>query len=137
MEVALFQEEMITDTIRFLNLLSKVLVSLSDESLLQMPEHFVDSVCDVLMGVAKLKSRLLRGMDVRHVFQLMVKLLSPNYTSVSSFTPSLHYPNRFVRPWQATTTKTLQLWLTYCSIWIYSNYFIDDPQLQSSFCSYL
>lgn len=82
MEVSLFQEEMITDTIRFLNLLSKVLVSVPDDMLCRMPEHFVDSVCDVLMGVAKLKARLLRGMDVRHVFQLMVKLLSPNYTSM-------------------------------------------------------
>jgi hypothetical protein len=84
-EVALFQEEMVTDTLRFCNLMAKVLSSqLSDDRLTQMPEHFVDNVCDILMSVAKLKPKLLRSMELRFVFQLVVKLLSPTYASVSS-----------------------------------------------------
>jgi len=82
-EVTLFQEEMTTDTVRFMNLMSKILLGLSDDVLKKMPEHFVDNVCDVLMSLAKLKPRSLRGMDVRFVFSLMVKLLSPKYKSVS------------------------------------------------------
>jgi Ubiquitin elongating factor core len=85
-EVTLFQEEMTTDTIRFINLMSKILVGLSDDVLKKMPEHFVDNICDVLMSLAKLKPRSLRGMDVGFAFSLMVKLLSPKYKSVSVFT---------------------------------------------------
>jgi hypothetical protein len=82
-EVALFQEEMTIDTIRFINLLAKLLVDLSDDVLKKMPEHFVDNICDIFMSIAKLKPRSLRGMDARHAFSLMVKLLSPKYKSVS------------------------------------------------------
>jgi hypothetical protein len=82
-EVSIFQEEMMTDTIRFINLMSRALVGLPDDVLRQMPEHFVDNICDILMSVAKLKAKLLRGMDARFVFSLMVKLLSPTYKSVS------------------------------------------------------
>ena len=83
-EVALFQEEMVTDSLRFCNLIAKFLHELSDEDLKRMPEHFVDNICDILMGVSKMKPKLLRGIELRHVFKLVVKLLSPTYASVST-----------------------------------------------------
>lgn len=82
-EVALFQEEFVHDTMRFCNLLCKVMLEMPDCTLSQMPEHFVDNVCDILMGIAKIKPKLLRGAELRNVFQLVVKLLSPTYASVS------------------------------------------------------
>lgn len=82
-EVALFQEEMVTDTFHFCNLMAKMLLLTPDDSLQRMPEHFVDNVCDILMSVAKMKPKLLRGMELRYVFQLVVKLLSPTYATVS------------------------------------------------------
>jgi ubiquitin conjugation factor E4 B len=85
MEVALFQEEMVVDTLRFCNVMAKWLCSLEDTQLRSMPEHFVDNTCDILMGVAKMKAKLLRGMELRHVFSLVVKLLSPTYASVSIY----------------------------------------------------
>jgi ubiquitin conjugation factor E4 B len=81
-EVALFQEEMIVDTLRFCNLMAKVLYNMDDDSLRRMPEHFVDNVCDIMMSVAKLKPQILRGMEFRSVFEMVVKLLSPIYASM-------------------------------------------------------
>ena len=66
-EVALFQEELVHDTIRFCDLMAKVLLEMPDATLSQMPEHFVDNICAVLMGVAKMKPKLLRGVEVRGV----------------------------------------------------------------------
>ena len=82
-EVALFQEELIADTMRFSNLMARFLLGVPDETLSQMPEHFVYNVCDVLMSVARMKPKLLRGLDARYVFKMVVKLLSPKYTGVS------------------------------------------------------
>jgi ubiquitin conjugation factor E4 B len=81
-EVALFQEEMVVDTLRFCNLMAKILYDMDDVSLRSMPEHFVDNVCDIMMSVAKLKPKLLRGMEFRYVFEMVVKLLSPKYASM-------------------------------------------------------
>ena len=84
MEVALFQEEMVKDILQFSNFTAKVLYDLSDEALSTMPQDFVSDLCDIIMGIAKLKARLLRNAEVRHIFKLMVKLLSAKYASVSS-----------------------------------------------------
>jgi ubiquitin conjugation factor E4 B len=81
-EVALFQEEMIVDTLRFCNLMAKVLDEMDDANLRNMPEHFVDNICDIVMSIAKLKSKLLRGMEFRYVFSMVVKLLSPKYAGM-------------------------------------------------------
>lgn len=79
-EVPLFQEEMIVDTLRFCDLMAKILYKLdNDEVLKSMPEHFVDNLCDILMGVAKMQGKVLRGLQFPNVFLLMVKLLSPKY----------------------------------------------------------
>ncbi len=79
-EVALFQEEMIVDTLRFCDLMAKVLCNIDDDEVLKsMPEHFVDNLCDTLLGVAKLQSKVLAGLQFPNVFSLMVKLLSPRY----------------------------------------------------------
>jgi ubiquitin conjugation factor E4 B len=81
-EVALFQEEMIVDTLRFCNLMAKVLYEMDDDSLRHMPEHFVDNICDMLTQIADLKPKVLRGMEFRHVFSMVVKLLGPKYANM-------------------------------------------------------
>lgn len=81
-EVWLFQEEVVTDSLRFCNLMSKMLFEMDDATLRLMPEHFVNDTCDIIMGVAKLKAKNLRGLDFRYVFKLVVKLLSPKYSEV-------------------------------------------------------
>jgi ubiquitin conjugation factor E4 B len=95
MEVALFQEEMVVDTLRFCNVMAKWLCQLDDDTttgtqLRSMPEHFVINTCDILMGVAKMKAKLLRGMELRNVFSLVVKLLSPTYATVSILSTSIY-----------------------------------------------
>jgi hypothetical protein len=81
-EVALFQEEMVVDTLRFCELMAKVLFEMDDENLCHMPEHFVDNICDIVMNIADLKPTLLRGMEFRYVFYMVVKLLSPKYAGM-------------------------------------------------------
>ena len=79
-EVPLFQEEMLVDTLRFCDLMAKMLYELdNDEILKSMPEYFVDNLCDILMGIAKMQGKALRGLQFPNVFLLMVKLLSPKY----------------------------------------------------------
>jgi Ubiquitin elongating factor core len=85
-EVAIFQEDLISDTMRFCNLMARVLHQMSDETLSQTPEHFVDNICDTLMSVAKMKPKLLRGLEIRYVFKLVVKLLSAKYATVRTCT---------------------------------------------------
>jgi len=71
---------MVVDTLRFCDLMAKILYEMkNDEILRNMPEHFVDNFCDILMGVAKMQGKVLRGLQFRHVFLLVVKLLSPKY----------------------------------------------------------
>ncbi|KAL3916693.1 MAG: hypothetical protein SGILL_005062 [Bacillariaceae sp.] len=81
-EVALFQEEMVVDTLRFCNLMAKVLCDMNDESLRHMPEFLVDNVCDILTSIADLKPKVLRGMEFRYVFSVVVKLLGPKYAEM-------------------------------------------------------
>eukprot|EP00934_Nitzschia_sp_Nitz4_P005540 Nitzschia sp. Nitz4//scaffold118_size93875//62307//65704//NITZ4_004793-RA/size93875-augustus-gene-0.86-mRNA-1//1//CDS//3329533739//5530//frame0 len=81
-EVALFEEDMLGDTMRLADLLAKVIVQLPDDLLPKMPEFMVVSICDLFLGVAKLKPKGLRGAQVRWVFALVVKLLSPEYTAI-------------------------------------------------------
>jgi ubiquitin conjugation factor E4 B len=47
-----------------------------------MPEHFADDICSTLMEVTKMKPKILRGLEFRHVFSMVVKLLSPTYASL-------------------------------------------------------
>lgn len=82
-EVALYQEDMITDTLRFCGLLAKFLFSINDDNVLKtMPEDFVSDMCDIIISIAKLKANLLRGIEFRYVFKLIVKLLSAKYASM-------------------------------------------------------
>ena len=81
-EVTLFQEEVVTDSLRFCNLMSRLLLEVDDDTLRLMPEHFVDDTCDIIMGIARLKPKMLRGLEFRYVFKLVVKLLSPKYAGV-------------------------------------------------------
>jgi Ubiquitin elongating factor core len=83
-EVTIFQEEVVTDSLRFCHVMAKILFEMDDETLRLMPEHFVSDTCDMIMGVAKLKPKALRGLEFRFVFKLVVKLLSPKYAGVRS-----------------------------------------------------
>jgi len=81
-EVTLFQEEVVTDCLRFGNLMSRILSEMEDDTIRLMPEHFVNDTCDIIMGIARLKPKSLRGLEFRYVFKLVVKLLSPQYAGV-------------------------------------------------------
>jgi ubiquitin conjugation factor E4 B len=81
-EITLYQEEMVTDTLRFCNLMAGTLMKMDDAQMCLMPEFFVDDICSILMHMAKMKPKLLKGADFRHVFQMVVKLLSPTYAHV-------------------------------------------------------
>mmetsp|Transcript_7103 Transcript_7103/g.8233 ORF Transcript_7103/g.8233 Transcript_7103/m.8233 type:complete len:1179 (-) Transcript_7103:398-3934(-) len=79
-EVSLFQEEMVVDTLQFCDLMAKILYEMENDDILRnMPEFFVVNVCDILMDVAKFQAKLLRGLQFRYVFKMVVKLLSPKY----------------------------------------------------------
>jgi hypothetical protein len=82
-EVALFEPTHVTESLRFCDFLAHFLLSMDDETLCTMPEDFINDCCSIIMSVAKLKSELLRGMNMRYIFQMAVKLLSPRYGSVS------------------------------------------------------
>jgi len=82
-EVALFQPSLVIDTIRFLNFLARVMEELDDDQLKTMPEDFVSDLCGTLMSIAKMKPKLLANIELRHVFKLVVKLLSSKYAGVS------------------------------------------------------
>lgn len=81
-EITLYAEEMVTDTLRFCNLMAGTLLKMDDEQLCLMPEFFVDDTCSILQHMAKMKPNLLKGADFRNVFQMVVKLLSPTYAHV-------------------------------------------------------
>lgn len=85
LEVSLYQEEMVTDTLRFCNLIASVIYEMGDAALKTMPEDFVSDVCHIIMSIAKLKSKLLAGIPFRNVFKMVVKLLSSHYAPVSPF----------------------------------------------------
>mmetsp|Transcript_14536 Transcript_14536/g.35287 ORF Transcript_14536/g.35287 Transcript_14536/m.35287 type:complete len:1159 (+) Transcript_14536:100-3576(+) len=81
-EVTLFQEDMVVDSLRFCNLMAEVLVKASDEELRQMPEFLVDTVCDIVTGIAGERQKMLAGLNFGNVFQMVVKLLSPAYATI-------------------------------------------------------
>lgn len=81
-EITLYPEEMVTDTLRFCNLMAGTLLKMDDEQLCLMPEFFIDDICSILQHMAKMKPELLKGADFRNVFQMVVKMLSPTYAHV-------------------------------------------------------
>jgi hypothetical protein len=81
-EVALYQEDMVERSLQFCNLMAKVMFDMPDDALKTMPEHFVNDICDILTMIAKRKPKLLRVVDFRYIFKVVVKLLSPTYASV-------------------------------------------------------
>mgnify|MGYP003874437687 CR=1 FL=1 len=119
-EVTLFQEELVTDTLRFCNLMAKILFEMDDDTLKLMPEHFVNDTCDVVMGVAKLKPKALRGLEFRYVFKLVVKLLSPKYAGVCNLCLILQL-------------LSLRIFSSRCRRNSLTNFtFVGRPQLQST-----
>jgi Ubiquitin elongating factor core len=84
MEVALYQEELVADSLQFVNCLAQFIVTCSDQHLAMVPEDFVSDACDVVTAISKFKSKLLTGVNLRNVFHMVVKLLSPQYATVSA-----------------------------------------------------
>jgi hypothetical protein len=84
-EVFLFQPSMVEETLRFCNLMANFLSTMDDDVLKTMPEDFVSDLCGILMSIAKMKAKLLGGVDLRHVFTLVVKLLSAKYATVRNY----------------------------------------------------
>lgn len=107
-EVALFQPDMVSDSVRFGNYLARFLLSLSDEDLRTMPEDFVNDLCAMIMSIVKLKPKLVAGLELRYVFKLMVKLLSASYAEVRGVLCGVHcdyeLSNTVGYRWYATTT---------------------------------
>jgi hypothetical protein len=82
-EVALFQEELVSDALAFCNLMARFLFRIDDADLRRMPEHFPFDICEIIMSVSKMKSSLLQRKEFRYVFHMAVKFLSPKYADVS------------------------------------------------------
>lgn len=81
-EVALFEPTQALDTLKFCDFMSRVLLEMDDKLLRTMPEDFINDCCSIITSIAKLKSELLKGLTLRYVFQMSVKMLSPGYGTV-------------------------------------------------------
>ncbi len=81
-EVALFQEELMSEALAFCNLMARFLCRMEDVHLRRMPEHFPFDICEIIMSVSKMKSTLLQRKEFRFVFHMAVKFLSPKYADV-------------------------------------------------------
>jgi Ubiquitin elongating factor core len=84
-EVTLYESEMIASTLRYCSLMARFLLRLDEKTLGDMPEHFVDDICDVLNFLANPnvgKPKLLVGHEFGSIFRLVVKLLSPKFSNL-------------------------------------------------------
>jgi ubiquitin conjugation factor E4 B len=82
LEATALEPEWVSSACRFENYCARVLGGLGDDALRAVPEDMVDDACEVLLKVCGFRPGLLAGIDFRHSFRLMVKLLSPTYASV-------------------------------------------------------
>jgi len=82
-EVSLLAPEMLHDALRFFNLSAGLLLQISDKVLPFMPEHMVDDICDFVVFVRRVSAKQMEGVDLSNIFKVVVKLLSPQYASVS------------------------------------------------------
>ena len=81
-EVALLADDFVASHLHFLQLQAKLVCTASQDVVAQWPEELVSDVCHVVTLLAKLKPKLLRGIDMTYTFQQVVKLLSPTYATV-------------------------------------------------------
>jgi ubiquitin conjugation factor E4 B len=81
-EVTLLNPEFLTETMRFYELSAGFLASLEDDALSNMPEHFVDDICDLLSFVARMAPKDMAGLGYSNMFTLVVKLLSPEHSKL-------------------------------------------------------
>lgn len=105
-EVGLFEPDMVKDTCRFCNFLARVLFEMEEDVLRTMPEDFVTDLCAIIVSIAKLKPKLLAGIDLRYVFKLCVKLLSAQYAHVSKSTTTVFRIRHFRRPNRSNSLST-------------------------------
>jgi hypothetical protein len=82
-EVSLLAPEMLHDALCFFNLSAGLLLHISDEALPFMPEHMVEDICDFVVFARRVSAKQMEGVDLSNIFKIVVKLLSPQYASVS------------------------------------------------------
>ncbi len=83
-EVSLLSPEIVIASLRFFNLSAGFLLHISDKSLSLMPEHMVVDICDYITFVTRYSAEHMKGINLGNVFRVVVKLLSPQYASVSA-----------------------------------------------------
>jgi len=81
-EVTIFSPGLLSDSLRFSNAMSGLLLRITDDELARMPEHFIDDLCDCVTMMSHSKPEAMRGVDVANVFKVVVKLLSPSYAKL-------------------------------------------------------
>lgn len=81
-EVTLLNPDLVSDVTQFYEMSAGFLHSLPIATLSTMPEHFVDDICDFLTFVARMAPKDMATCSYGNVFNLVVKLLSPDYAKV-------------------------------------------------------
>ena len=79
-EATVLSPDILADSLRFYSTASSVLLRIPDQQLNAIPEHLVDDTCDLLVFTARLAPKVMTTLDFSNAFQLVVKLLSPNYS---------------------------------------------------------
>ena len=86
-DVSVFQDEYIDMILQFNNFTAKVIYDWtnapnSNKVITNIPEEFVSDICDIVLAIATLKAKAFLGHQFKSIFQLFVKLLSPEYASL-------------------------------------------------------
>jgi ubiquitin conjugation factor E4 B len=81
-EVTLLNPDLVSDVTQFYEMSAGFLHSLPIATLSTMPEHFVDDICDFLTFVARMAPKDMATCSYGNVFNLVLKLLSPDYAKV-------------------------------------------------------
>ena len=86
-DVSVFQDEYMELILQFNNFTAKVIYDWmnaphSNKIIMNIPEEFVSDICDIVLAIATLKAKVFLGHSLKSIFQLFVKLLSPEYASL-------------------------------------------------------
>lgn len=80
-EASVLSNDLLEDSLNFYCLVAKFLLNLPPQKLQQMPEHMVDDMCELFQFVSKVAPKVFSkaGMNFGSIFQITVKLLSPEH----------------------------------------------------------
>jgi ubiquitin conjugation factor E4 B len=86
-DVSVYQDEYIDMVLQFVNFSAKVMFDWmtapdNKKVVTNIPEEFVSDACDIALTVVMLKPKALAGHTFKSMFQLFVKLLSPEYATM-------------------------------------------------------